>query len=141
MKLRGRITIGHFTSNDGPDGWHIEIIDETSRTHLVSLVMSEKDFATCLGGRGEVPCSFEFRPDCAGLYMESKTEWVLWSGEYNDHKGQRAAVAKWEVDGWRGDANDLRNNHNRHPDSANKSYRVRFWRYVTWRPRARKNPV
>lgn len=131
-KLKGGLSISRPSGNIGPDYIEIRVVDELSGSQFVSVRVPLAGFAEAVTGRGHVDCEFDFRPELVGLKREHKEEFVPYDDlSYYARHGDRdevaaEAFAPFEIDGWKGRADDLFNHHRRGKDGS----RVTFIRYV-----------
>lgn len=106
-ELPMRISINRTTSNRGSDYVRVELIDEASRCILARAYLGLEAFGLAVTGASEQPCTvtlFEGAP--IGKHHEVKQELVPWPYPvvFNEHSVlelAQAAVAPYEVDGWR----------------------------------------
>lgn len=119
--MKGHLSITRFSSTSDME---ISFRDELSGTLFLKAEISANDLMLALTGLGDVDIEFELYPQYVGKTLETKTEIVPLGWEYFDEK--RAAVARFEVDGWKGEDRDIGNHHNR----VEGGWRVRFHRYV-----------
>lgn len=134
--LKARLRISSYStttkgaSGDG-SGVRIYVIDESSGCAVIEIDISHEQFGKAVTGRGDCECTMELTPENAGKKHEHKTEAVAWkwSGHRNrdDDPTKDAALAPFEVDGWRGSRSDLGNHHRQLRDGT---YNVTFHRYV-----------
>jgi hypothetical protein len=129
--LKAKITISRFSGSS--HGWMITIEDAISGTQCVDVRMSDQAFAQALGAQGYQSCELILRPKYVGMTREIRHVKIAWEGRYDDHAGRVAAMNPYEVDGWMGQPDDLRNHRNYDPVSH--MYLVTMVRYV---PRKRK---
>lgn len=132
MKLKGRLTISRYSSNQPlPRPVHIELKDALSGCTFAEVEVSLEDFANAVLGLGQVPCELEVCLKAPlGKVVEVKT--VILSAPYDVEKGKQeeyaaALLAPHEVDGWEGRVSDVFNHHNR---LAVDKVSVSFRRYV-----------
>lgn len=123
-RVNGKITISRWHGNQEPrDGITIEVTDETSGIRFLEVGMTLEAFAQAVTGLSHQPCEIELRGiENVGKVRELKTEVV----PFNYSSDKPAALAPFEVDGWKGYAGDLGNPHK----VADGGYRVSFTRYV-----------
>lgn len=133
--LPGKLTVCLVHDNAGTDRFRLEVEDAQAHITFLSLEISPEELALALAGRGYRPCTLEVNGlDKVGLAQEHKAENLpAFTGALPADPAKRLAllnewVRPWEVDGWRGFAPDLTNDHNRQPDGT---YRVGFVRWVT----------
>lgn len=133
FKVRGTLTISRPRGGDGPDYAEIKVYDESSSTGFVTVRVALEQFAEALFGLSNVECEFDLRAARVGKIREHKTEIVPLDGKgyYAYGSAERkqvaaAALAPFEVDGWKGHVDDLFNQHRHTPNG----YRVTFVRYV-----------
>ena len=134
MTLKGAITISRTHRGDGKDSIRIEIVDGSSRVHFLVGEMSLSDFASAITGLGYQPIDLEVRGlDKLGMKREHKSERIAWTGfrvrDAFTIELAKATIAPYEIDGWRGQYDDLFNSHKRIVGS-NDLYSVGFHRYV-----------
>lgn len=130
--MLGSLTISRPRGADA-DYIELSITDEKSGTQFLSARIGLSDFAEALMGLGYVPCKFDLRADRVGLRYEHKEEFVPFTdnGYYAHGSKEReeiaaAALAPFEIDGWKGRADDFFNHHRR----GSGGVRVTFTRYV-----------
>jgi hypothetical protein len=116
LKLKTSITISRPTCSDGRDVITVRVRDEASHCTIIEVEVASREFAHALTGLGDVPCVAEFYADAPiGKAREHKTEVVPrpdWCGPKAERETVAAsALAAFEVDGWKGDPNDLFNSH------------------------------
>lgn len=110
--------------------WIIDVTDAVSRSEILHLEVSDAAFSRAIGHLGYQPAEAEWRPAALGKKYEVKTvpvPAVKFDG--NRESGlakERAAIAPFEVDGWRGDIDDMSNMHKR----KGAHQMVTFRRYV-----------
>lgn len=128
-KINGQVHIGRVCCSHTNDYINIEIRDEAARLPLVKAQVSFAEFSQALCGAPQ-KCSVEFNDsDKIGKKREHKTVPI----EVPDDVYQlsdadlKKCVALHEVDGWIGNAADLKNP-NRHGDG--KCNDVGFERWV-----------
>ncbi len=132
-----RLTISRTTSSHRGDRIAVRITDELSGISFVELSLPLAAFAAAVTGMGDVHAEAEIHGlDLIGQKHESKTETVPFDPSqlgYGAEKGAftamlTAAVAPFEVDGWKADLDRTYNMH-RVRDGM-KGYEVHFHRYV-----------
>lgn len=138
MQLQGKITISRTGRTDCAASMRIEIQDVASRVSFVIGEMSMEDFAMAITGHGYMPIKMEIRGlDVVGMQAEHKTLEIPFNGprflagaEENE-EGARAAVAAYEVDGWRAtDWRNFFNEHRRVHGVAGDVFKIAFHRWV-----------
>lgn len=143
MKLSGKITISCPSGGAGERSIRLEFIDDTSRVHFLAGEMSLADFTLCIAGHSYTPITFELRrPDLVGMRHEHKQETVAFDHPHEaiarDRRGRDdaersplvdAALAPFEVEGWRGQPSDLLNHHRR-LEGRREHFKVAFHRFV-----------
>jgi hypothetical protein len=143
--LPGRLSISGMRGGTMPDGTSardlvaITLRDGSSGCELVEVLVDKRAFIDAVFGLADVPCAFEYRPDCpVGKRREVKTEEMPISKDWYlaDRKALvAAALAPFEVDGWVGHRSDLGNHHRHARSDADRDwYRVTFVRYVDPEP-------
>jgi len=135
-ELRGRVTIGVPHCSDGSEFVEIRVEDGLSGAKFAEIKVGLAEFARALAAR-QVDCAFRLRGmDIVGMRREHKTVEIVHPCP-NDHARRRddllrGAVAPHEADGWAGDIEDFRNQHNRTGvhRAGEEVYRISFVRYV-----------
>lgn len=133
--LKGKITIGKTSSRDG-DYVMIELEDSLSHCRVVEVRMSIEDFGQAILGLACQKCEFDLNDSgVIGKTHEYKEEVVPVPDDFNSHGGNfeklaAKALAPFEVDGWVGRKEDLKNFHRVERKGNKISYRVSFVRYV-----------
>lgn len=127
-KLKGKISLSRYTSNVRPDGVTISLIDESSGVQCVEIEISIETLGYIITGLSHQECTFEWRPDFVGMIRENKTEIIPFTATNYKTRDQEsaAALAPYEVDGWKGSITDMTNGHCRTPSGQ----RVGFRRFV-----------
>lgn len=125
---KGKFTITSPCNSDGRRYISITIIETLSLTEFISVELDHAAFAEALTGLSRQDCEFELRPDCVGMQRETKVEIlnVTKLGYKRDSKEDAEFLKPYEVDGWKGRADDLHNGHNG-PEKARK---VNFKRHI-----------
>jgi len=117
----------------------LQFVDSVARVTFLEVQMTMEEFANCAMGsmqQSNIPAIVR-RLDLLGMKAENKTVWV----PYTQHLGsaetgtparsaEAEALAPFEVDGWRGDADDIRNTHRRSTQDGVEGYSVIFRRHV-----------
>ena len=98
----------------------MSVLDKTSGTEVLELLISHEDLARALTGQGRVGCEATWNTERLGLRKESKTE----GGVTKDN------IKSFEVDGWKARIGDLGNIHRLNRNSKEVSYSVVFFRWV-----------
>lgn len=110
----------------------IEVIDDSSRTHVAKITVSASDLMLALSGKAEMDCTYEINDTYAGQVSESKIEDVTFSHKQKyTFQLAKEALKPFEVDGWTGNVGDLNNMHRR----TATGYSVIFHRFI--RPEAK----
>lgn len=131
--LPGTISISRVSSNQEPDYICVEIRDERAGVIVAMAKLPLENFAAAVTGLGHRPCELTFFDlSKVGMIRENKTETINFSVGILDARMRlsdeaRAAMAPFEVDGWKGNPPDLANPHHRLSDG---SHRVNFERWV-----------
>lgn len=132
-KLKGELRIARPRGNTEHEYVQLELTDELSGTRVVTVRIGLAEFTEAVVGSQLVACEFDHYPERVGMTREWKEEFVLFPNDryFTAPLNQRQEVgrltlAPLEVDGWRGEVDDLFNHHRRGSDGA----RVRFTRYV-----------
>lgn len=130
---KGRLNICRM-SNGTEHRMRIEVIDTCSRVHFLRAELSMEEFAMALTAMGDIPCEFVLvHPELVGSIAENKEERVPYPRGYVERdsvaeKRQIAAALKpFEIDGWSGREEDLRNGHRTNRDGTQT---VTFFRHV-----------
>lgn len=130
--LKGKIHIGRVICNTEDDYISIELEDDLSHTQVVEIELTKEAYADALFSR-VVPCQFRLRSKVVGMKAELKRENVkVPKFTYNKEKDLekcKKAVAPYETDGWKADADDLLNSH-RNVDGKSELRCVTFRRHV-----------
>lgn len=124
--MDGKITI----CRDNHDTIRLCLTDSISCTEFLRLTMTAETLGLAITGLAWQPCTFELRPGHVGKMRETKTECVpfpLQYGKYDDNEAKHAALAPFEVDGWKGYPGDLGNHHR---GDSKHGYNVTFTRFV-----------
>lgn len=129
--MKGSVTISRPQRSDDVRYIQIEFTDESSGVNFLTARVGLEEFAETLTGLARNPCEFELRPSLVGKIHQHKEEFVPCKDLYVNNASDRAiiaekALAPFEVDGWKGRADDLFNHHRRGRNGA----RVTFVRYV-----------
>lgn len=135
QKFDGRIRISRVSST-GSDGDYVQLTmyDEKSRIQFLTANIPIDSFGRVVTGGPETECQVELRGvERIGCTHEHKTEFVPGTVSYT--KGDRnavaqAAIAPFEVDGWRAHLSDFGNQHRSKEKDGVKGYNVTFHRYV-----------
>jgi len=123
LRAGARLTIsapqGGGESNPGMT---ISVSDDASLTEALEIQISHEDLMRALTGHGYIRCQATWRVSKLGLKREHKEEKGV--TEENLHT--------FEVDGWKGRKEDLKNFHRRTYDKKSGEYtaRVGFERWV-----------
>lgn len=138
--MRGKITISQPHTNIPKahvnaqgDYVHIRVEDETSHIAFLDLEMSVIDFAYAIMGRAHQECTFTLRNLAnVGKKLEVKRERVPYVRKFDigsmaETAAKIEALKPFEIDGWKGSADDLGNWHN---GNETEGYLVHFRRYV-----------
>ena len=128
--MKGYISIGKFMNSDDPQPIHIELEDELSGINFVNIYMGLKDFANVITGQGYVNCEFKIRgTELVGKLRESKEELITLPPNFSyDKELAQELITPYEIDGWKGEINNLDNYHNR--SKGGKTCRVLFVRWI-----------
>ena len=121
--------------------FRIVIEDETSRTTVLELRLTGKQFAEALTGVVSTDIPATMFPKHIGKVHEHKYEIVAWlpgrtkerwsSGRGPRTKKEAEALKPFEVDGWFGIHTDLRNHHRAVTlEDGRRAVRVAFHRYI-----------
>jgi hypothetical protein len=117
-------------SSNGVYGIRIE--DVKSGVAFVEIELTGEQFAEMITSKSTDGLASYRALDRVGLRAEHKTECVPFHcyRQYDDEAAQTAALAPFEVDGWRAQRDDLRNGHRTVKDVAVPTQRVTFHRHV-----------
>lgn len=127
------LRISRYSSSEG----HIiaiEITDSASHVAFAEIEMTCEDFAKAVTGMDGMTGDLTTRRlDLVGKRREHKRELVPFDGRcatgpMTDE--ERAALAPFQVDGWKARLDDLRNGHRRTRHGDGWAHRVSFVRYV-----------
>lgn len=134
MMLKGKISIGRYTSNKAPDICWITISDEVSGTQFLEIQLTPENLGLALTGLSSLDCQFDLRgSERVGKQREQKTEVVTIYPPKNAkvHQALREASKLFLADGWLPMIND---NSRYEPieqvSEREWSYRVTFVRWV-----------
>ncbi len=106
----------------------IEVRDVASGIVALRVKLSPEEFALAITGLAERPAvEAIWRTDRLGLTREFKTEVVPWDSFTRNAEEATMALTPFEVDGWRGRAEDLHNSHKR---AGRGHQNVHFERWV-----------
>ena len=120
----GKLSIARLTSNQRAPFFRITIEDAGGASVEVSIEAAA--FAHALGHAHGQSCVVEWiNIDILGKKAEVKTEVVRCDWNATDEQ-KDAALRPFEIDGWRGDPDDIGNHHRRSGDG----YSVTFRRWV-----------
>lgn len=112
--LKGAITISR-PQGDVADYVEITLHDESSGTSFVSVRVALVNFTEALFGLSRMECEFDLRPANVGKRHEHKEEVVDheygWVQYDKREEAARDILKRYEVDGWKGRADDLFNHH------------------------------
>jgi len=139
--MKGQITISRpMYSDDHPEVIAIRLHDGSSGCEFIEIEVPIAEFAKALTGLGHQDCEFELRAENVGKIHEHKEEIIPTGGEsYVPYGKREQATMKllkpFEVDGWKGEANDLFNHHRSvwtigGDGAQQRAQRVTFHRYV-----------
>ena len=130
--LKGKISINRpsYSDIDHPEVITIELTDATSGCRFLEVEIGVAEFAKALTGLSYTDCEFELNAKNVGKVHEHQVVIVPVDSSYVPH-GMREKIAArilkpFEVDGWKGQVDDLFNHHRYTP----KGQRVTFHRYV-----------
>ena len=133
MDVSGTIRISRVFSNaENGDYVMIEIRDEVSGVHFFRGRMTLEDYANSSFG-SDRPIQGTFQgADRIGAVREHKTVFVpdVRGGYRCDKATAQAAVATFEVEGWRASLEDFGNSHKSRTENGQKGYMVSFRRHV-----------
>lgn len=129
--LPGKLTISRVHSSKTGDCVRVGVTDTASGCQFLELSVNMAEFAQALTGLGYVDCQFEVNTVNVGKVSEHKVVMIDVSAHKWVKSFERDAVAAellkpYEVDGWKGRADDCFNHHN----IKNGKAAVGFFRYV-----------
>ncbi len=125
--MNGTISIGLRRSNVEEPYYHLDLIDDASRTHCIQIKLTLEQFARALGNQGEVSCEFNIYPALVGKERQTKWETVLVSDPYHLTEAEiDAALKPYEVEGWVAERDGFKNHHR----FGAGSVRILFVRFV-----------
>lgn len=112
---RGELRFSHFTGGPLRRGWDLELEDHESRTHVLSIRLTEVQFSELMSSM-VVEVSYELYPDRVGQRMEVEKRIIRVPRDYPAGPDKQAvyeqqAREKYDHDGWELDASDLFNHH------------------------------
>jgi hypothetical protein len=125
-KLPAKLSVSRFQSNTRDNGVHIRVIDAKSHTCVLELEISVEEFGHAVLGLSERECEATWKIENLGLVYEHKTEFVPIKKNVSKEK----ALAKFEVDGWKGRIDDYGNYHKHAKRNGVEGFDVVFTRYV-----------
>ena len=126
MDAKGTLRISRTSSTRGPDKITIAVVDEKSRVQFLTTSMPLEDFAQAVTGL-LVDVDMELHIERLGKTREHKRELVPFDSLSLTEGDIDAALAPFEVFGWKGRGEDMTNHHNRNSDGKQL---VSFTRYV-----------
>lgn len=125
--FKGKVSISRYSGGKKGHGISIELQDDSSHVKVFRLEMTPEAFGNAVTGFGYQDCTFDmWDTKLVGMQVETKTEYVEYDSYTRDIPKMQAAVAVFEVDGWKATLEDLCNHHRK----SNKGYLVGFRRYV-----------
>lgn len=133
LTLRGCISGYH--GSDG-DGVMIDLKDETSGCQIVRVSCTYEEFAKMVTGHGTKVQAEVYTDLPFGYKAEVKKEQIEFPNLPSNHKlrlnAARKVIAEYEVDGWRGNAEDVLNRHQcmMHTGSHRDVWEITFHRHV-----------
>lgn len=137
MKLKGKLSIHKYQNQRDGNDVSIEITDDKSGCMLVHVEVSLNNFAEALFSRSDRECAIEYFDKCPvgkdRQWKDEEVEIPSTLGRFETLEAARTAIKKFEVDGWKGDPQDVLNNHRRTYLDSQKlisRHRVQFVRYV-----------
>lgn len=129
--------LAHHHQDEHDRIMRIELIDTLSHTQCVRINVSAHDLLMALTSMANLPCDFQWRPECVGKTLEHKTEVVFIPdyARYEDRKeNAKKALAEYETKGWIGSTENATNHYkwdNSKPErKGGKYYLVSFRRWV-----------
>jgi len=138
--LQGDISIGRVHSNIEKDFIEITLTDKNSHCHVVKVKVSLEAFAKAITGLYGQECSFDFYDSgMVGKYKEYKKEKVLLPNfKYGvDDDTVKAALVKYDIDGWKSSVYDAKNHKNiiKYGDNGEPNVcSIGFTRYMDYPP-------
>ena len=130
--VQARMRISRVHCNQGGDFVSLELEDTVSGVHFASAEMAMDDFAQAMFGMSR-PLDVKLRGiNLIGATPENKTVFVpdVRATYSRDDAAAKAAIAPFEVDGWRGRLSDFGNHHKSTTVGGQKGYMVIFSRFV-----------
>jgi hypothetical protein len=126
--LKGKIIISRASGGQADDKpIHISIEDDLSGCRVLDIYMALDEFAKSITASYGAADIQHFPMSPIGKKVENKSEIVPFNWTLRTSKEEEdAALAPFEVDGWKARRSDLTNHHCR----TNKGQRVVFFRYV-----------
>jgi hypothetical protein len=129
MELPGQITISRI-SGDGTHPMRIRITDQVSFAILCDFELSFENFARALTSEAYIPGQLKFFNEAPiGKRRETKAELVPVNLLGNKEEAVSAMEA-FEINGWKGQRDDLFNPHCSVRNERDRLQRVRFVRFV-----------
>jgi hypothetical protein len=126
--LKGKFCITFGGEYKNPQPVRVEVEDTRAGVRFLSLRMTSEALAEALVGSMQVDCEFELGGlQNVGKQSEHKRERVGPLEWNSTDEEVRAAIAVYEVDGWRGRVEDAHNWHNRNREGL---YEVSYYRWV-----------
>lgn len=128
-RVEGQITISRPSANSCEPYISIILRDKRAACEVLEVEIGLAEFAMALTGLGHVDCEIEWHPARLarlGMIHEHKTELLPKLSPGAGAAEKAAAVAPYEVNGWRAVIDDLVNRHYYRGDSV----LVTFHRYV-----------
>ena len=128
--LKGSLRIGGYSGSDS--GIRIELVDELSHCVVVSGTLTYEEFGKVIANMSGKCEFFHNASGLIGMKAENKTEIVAFENPSFAREGPKLkaamdkALKPFEVDGWKGDRDDMLNHHRR----VTGGYRVIFRRHV-----------
>ena len=122
-----KATIIQTAPSGAPYDVSITLEDKASGIQFCEIHMSLEEFGRMMHAPTHAKCEVVLRGlDHVGWDYEVKEDVVPYASHGKDQEAISAALAQFEVDGWKGRTSDLGNMHRRSGDG----YRVTFRRFV-----------
>jgi hypothetical protein len=132
MKVKGKIQIGRVISNSEDDYIIIDLEDQTSNKNFATAKLSLQNFAKAITSQ-TVECEIEVRSlEKVGKKREIKYIQIDIPNSTNEEE-IKTIISSFEIDGWKGNLNDVKNHHNRIKSEITGTYdcyKVLFERYI-----------
>ncbi len=116
-----------YGGDDSRNGtFDLTIEDENASLRFFTATLNAEDIANLISSRTVDVEATIIHPELIGWTHEHKEVVIEWSGALKETKKAADVLRPYEVDGWRGDKDDLFNHHR----GSGGKQRVRFYRRV-----------